>query len=286
MLRQSLTALTLSAALVAPAMADVQVGDTPEYSFTDLEGNTFTNESFHGNVLVMDFWATWCGPCVAAMPHMLDTYEEYSPQGLQIVGISMDDGNSRNTVEQFVADRGIPWTNGFSGAGWQDPMGQQFGVNGIPAIYIFSPTGEVLWTGHPMQMDDALEDIMEQFGGEGGEAPSYTYETLLDASGEFGGEGSMMSYDGKYIQQFEVELQEGDRVEIALNSDAADTFLAVHTPDNSVLTDDDGGDGTNSRLVVRNAQAGTYTIYATTYNPGSEGAFDIAIEQRIAESAE
>jgi thiol-disulfide isomerase/thioredoxin len=90
--------------------------------------------------VLIDFWATWCGPCVAELPRMLELYAEYNPQGLEVVGISCD--NSVEPLKEFVADREIPWTQWppMDDKGWH-PEATKWGVRGIPTMFLIDKKG-------------------------------------------------------------------------------------------------------------------------------------------------
>jgi len=137
----------------------LDVGAKPEYTLTNaVDGQTMSNEDLQGKIVVMDFWATWCGPCMAAMPHMLKVQEEYRDKGVQIVGISLD--KDAETLKGTIKEHGLSWPNHYD----EDrTITTQFGVKGIPTIYIMSPEGVVLWRGHPSAMDAALEQALADF---------------------------------------------------------------------------------------------------------------------------
>jgi thiol-disulfide isomerase/thioredoxin len=120
-----------------------------------------------GKVYVVEFWATWCGPCIAAFPHLSEKQAEYGDK-VQFVGVNVWEGVEDQAeriakVEGFVADQGdrmsytVAVENGSAMADtWMKPAGQ----NGIPAAFIVDGTGTIAWIGHPMSMDETLDKVV------------------------------------------------------------------------------------------------------------------------------
>ena len=110
-----------------------------------------------GKVVVIDFWATWCGPCVNAVPRMKEIYQKYHGQGLEIVGVSLD--KDRAALETFIREKDMPWIHTFSGKGWDDPTATQYGVNSIPNIWVVGKDGNVAASS---VSEGALEDVIQK----------------------------------------------------------------------------------------------------------------------------
>jgi thiol-disulfide isomerase/thioredoxin len=117
-------------------------GKPMEISGALLDGGTFDPKSLAGKVVLVDFWATWCGPCVAEIPNMLEQYEKYHDKGFEVVGISLDE--EKDKVDAFVADKKIPWPILYAGKGWQDPVAQFYGISGIPQLILIGRDGNVI----------------------------------------------------------------------------------------------------------------------------------------------
>lgn len=111
-----------------------------------LEGKELAWESLRGKVVLVDFWATWCGPCVGEFPLMKQLYETYHEHGFEVVGISLDD--SKADVQQFVADRELPWiivcnAEGDDYNGFSDENARYYGISGIPQMIFVGKDGIV-----------------------------------------------------------------------------------------------------------------------------------------------
>jgi thiol-disulfide isomerase/thioredoxin len=116
-------------------------GKPMEIAGTLLDGTAFDPKTLAGKVVLVDFWATWCGPCVEEMPNILAEYEKYHAKGFEVVGVSLDD--DRAAVEEFLAEKKLPWPI-LVGDGWNHPMAKQYGISGIPQLILVGRDGNVI----------------------------------------------------------------------------------------------------------------------------------------------
>jgi peroxiredoxin len=114
----------------------------PDFEVKDFEGKPLSIAQFKGKVVLIDFWATWCGPCVAELPNVLKAYEQYHKDGFEIIGISLDSDKAK--LEKFIADKKMTWPQFFDGKGWKNELGQKYGVNSIPATYLLNGEGIIV----------------------------------------------------------------------------------------------------------------------------------------------
>ena len=120
-------------------------GHPMEITGTLLNGKPFDQKSLVGKVVLIDFWATWCGPCVAEIPNVLQQYEKYHDKGFEVIGISLDqDGEA---LEKFVAEQKVPWPILYEkpeGDGWQHPLSTFYGIRCIPTVILIGRDGNVI----------------------------------------------------------------------------------------------------------------------------------------------
>ncbi len=110
-------------------------------------------ESFLGKVVLIDFWATWCGPCKAVIPHIRELHEKYASQGLVIIGHTDE---SSQGLEEFVKSAPIPYLITIG-----DEIGKSWGVTGIPHVFILDPDGKIAWSGHPgLLQEKTITDLL------------------------------------------------------------------------------------------------------------------------------
>ena len=120
-------------------------GHPMEINGTLLNGKPFDQKTLAGKVVLVDFWATWCGPCVAEIPNVLEQYEKYHKDGFEVVGVSLD--QEREALEKFVTDQKLPWPILFEepkGDGWQHPLATFYGISGIPTVVLIGRDGNVI----------------------------------------------------------------------------------------------------------------------------------------------
>jgi thiol-disulfide isomerase/thioredoxin len=120
------------------------VGEPFEATLTRLDGSKLNlPEDLEGKVVVIDFWATWCGPCIASLPHMKEFYAEYKDKGVEIVGISLDRPGKADHVKEFAKQRGLDWVHTYSGEFWNDPTARRYGISGIPSVWVLDKQGRI-----------------------------------------------------------------------------------------------------------------------------------------------
>ncbi len=132
----------------------------PAFALTDTAGKLHSPADYAGKVLIIDFWATWCGPCMQEMPHVQALYATYHPQGLEILGVSLD--QERPKLEQVVAARKIAWPMVFDGQAWDGAFPRACRVTSIPHAFLIAKDGTLVgkeFRGD--QLEDAVKRLLE-----------------------------------------------------------------------------------------------------------------------------
>jgi len=138
----------------------------PAFSIKSLEDpkTTFTNASFAGKYLLLDFWATWCGPCRGEMPQLHAAYQKFKGKGLRVLSLSFD--QKVEDIAPYRADptHAMPWNHAFVEDGFRSPLADAYGVRGIPKPVLVGPDGKILATETDLRGRN-LERTLEKFLG-------------------------------------------------------------------------------------------------------------------------
>jgi peroxiredoxin len=119
------------------------VGTTfPDFNEKDVDGKPLSLAGHKGKVVLIDFWATWCPPCVAELPNVLKTYKEYHNQGFEIVGVSLD--NDQQKLDNFLKEKGITWQQSCDGQGWTGKLVVKYGVYRLPSTALLDGQGIII----------------------------------------------------------------------------------------------------------------------------------------------
>lgn len=109
-------------------------------------------KSYAGKVVMLDCWATWCGPCIAEIPHMKEAYEAHHESGFEILGVSFDSENMTDKIDAFLKKNEISWAQIYEGKGWQTSIGMAHDVSGIPFVLLVDgDSGEIIGTSRELR---------------------------------------------------------------------------------------------------------------------------------------
>jgi len=142
------------------------VGKPFDLEFTDaISGSNVSIKNLKGKVVVIDFWATWCGPCVAEMPHMKELYAKYHDRGVEFIGVSLDqskEDGGLDSLKNFVKKNDIRWPQYYQGKYWNGEFSKAWGINAIPAVFAVDTEGRLYSVQARGKLDEMIPDLLKK----------------------------------------------------------------------------------------------------------------------------
>jgi len=133
---------------------------SPPLKFKALDGREVDLEQLRGKVVLLDFWATWCPPCMEELPHVRDAYERFQKQGFEVVGISFD--MDKQQLEEVVKHERLAWPQYFDGLGRDAAPGKAFGIQHWPSMWLLDRNGVIRYISAGQRLDRKIASLLRE----------------------------------------------------------------------------------------------------------------------------
>ncbi|MBO9729990.1 MAG: TlpA family protein disulfide reductase [Chitinophaga sp.] len=131
-----------------------------DFSQNNTTGKPVKLSDYRGKYVLLDFWASWCGPCRAENPNVLDNYEKYHSKGLEILGVSLDD--KKDAWLKAIKDDGLEWAHVSDLKGWKNAVAKEYNINAVPSNFLLDKEGKII--AKDLRGEELSQKLAEIFG--------------------------------------------------------------------------------------------------------------------------
>lgn len=156
-------ALGLAPAIGGPAIAraDREMVAAPSWAAVDIDGRQWSADALRGRVVIVDFWATWCAPCLEELPRLKRLHARHQASGLTIIGVSLDRSSTRE-FRSWLQRQAIGWPQVRESGGFDGALARAFGIEAVPASFVFDRAGQLHASGlRGSEMESRVTALLE-----------------------------------------------------------------------------------------------------------------------------